>query len=207
MNLDFDDVTALWQQEPSAAESRAFEQLARQASRKARLMQYAEVGLGAVLIACVLIALSFDAAPATVAIGALIVLAVGWSAWSRNFAAEVRRIVDTSDRERLLDSAVEDARRRLRHSTIGILLLPPGFLLGVLLKYSLGSQGDLGGFFRSFLASLAGGWGLFSLLLVLLALAYFVRGNLRLRRDLARLDELRLGYREEARLDRDSNQN
>jgi len=202
--MDFDDIADLWQQEPSADESRAFEQLARRASRKARLMQFAEVGLGAVLIACVLIALSLDAAPATVAIGALIVLAVSWSAWSRNFAAEVRRIVHTSDRERLLDRAVESARRRLRHSTIGIVLLPPGFVLGVLLKYSAGAQGDLRGFLTRFFASLSTGWGLASLLLVLLALAYFLRGNQRLRRDLARLQQLQRGYREEARLDRES---
>lgn len=202
--MDFDDIADLWQQEPSADESRAFEQLARQASRKARLMQYAEIGLGAVLIACVLIALSLDAAPATVAIGALIVLAVSWSAWSRNFAAEVRRIVDASDRERLLETAVESAAKRLRHSTLGIALLPPGFLLGVLLKYSASTQGNLHGFGSNFLSSLSSGWGLISLLLVLLALAWFLRGNLRLRRDLARLRELQQGYREEARLDRES---
>lgn len=202
--MDFDDVADLWQQEPSAEESRAFEQLADRASRKARLMQYAELGLGAALIACVLIALSLDAAPATIAIGALIVLAVSWSAWSRNFAAEVRRMVGTSDRERLIAAAVESARRRLRQSTIGILLLPPGFMLGVLLKYSAVAKGDLRGFLSGFVASLSSGWGLASLLLVLLALAYFLRGNLRLRRDLARLRQLQEGYREEARLDRET---
>jgi hypothetical protein len=199
---DFDELARLWTQEQSPEEQREFQRLARRAGRRAKALEYAEHGMGALLILAVLAAFFLNSEPATLIVGGLTVAAILWAGWRRHHRREAQ-LIDAGDREAMLDHALRNARARRNRSAAGLALIAPGFLLGALFKYSVQNGGEIGGFLAAFVASVTSvGWGLAGLIVLLLAMAWLLRSHLAIRRELARLEALRAEYREEARLDR-----
>lgn len=197
---DFDELARLWTQEQSPEEERAFQLLARRVGRRARLWQVAEIAAGLVLILAVAAAMLTAADRSTLAVGALVVVAILWAGWKRRLNA-VAMLVDTAGCAAMLDSAVRNGRASLRRSRLGLMLLAPGYLLGALLKYSLQNDG-VDGFLSAFAASLRGFWpGWAGLSLLAAILAYLARSHLRMRREVARLEMMRDQYRAESALD------
>lgn len=198
---DFDEIARLWQQEPSPDEERAFQQMARKASGRARWLDRAETGLAILLVAAVLIALFLAPEPATIAVGILTVVAISWSSWKRHMLGQVDAMVVDGDRRSFIDAAVAQVAASLRRSTFGLWLLLPGILLGALLRHSYDREGFDG--FGEALLSAAADWpiGPAVVAAMILSFALLVRSNLRLRGELKRLRNLRDEYRREAKLD------
>lgn len=198
---DFDELARLWKQEHSAEEERVFQRLARRAERRAKALEYAEHGMGGLLILAVLAAFFLNSEPATLIVGGLTVAAILWAGWKRHHRREAR-LIDAGNREAMLEHAVRNARASRKRSAAGLALIAPGFLLGALFKYSVQNGGEIAGFLPAFIASVTRvGWGMAGLLLLLLAIAWLLRSHLAIRRELAQLEALRAEYREEARLD------
>lgn len=199
---DLDDFAALWRGEPTAEEQKALEILARRASRRARITQRLEIGVGILLLLAVALALLASPAPAALFASAAFAAGLIWSSWKRYHLNEVARILDTSDREVLIESALASSRARLRHSMLGISLLIPGYILGAATKYAL-IEGHLMGFIETLLAHTipSSRTGVIALLLLAAVMAYLVRGHLKLRRENDNLRALRDQYRAEAQLD------
>ena len=199
---DFDELARLWKQEHSAEEERMLQLLARNAGRQGKALQYAELGMGALLIAAIFVAFFVDSAPATLIVGGLVVAAVVWAGWKRHHR-QAALLIDHSDRLALLESAVRNGRAGLRRSALGIALLVPGFLLGALFKFSVQSGGAVEDFLPVFIASISRvGPGMAGAGLLLLALLYLLRMHGARRREVDRLESLLAEYREEALLDR-----
>lgn len=196
---DFDDLAELWTQEPAAEERRAFESLARTVSRRARLLYYAELGIAFFLVIGVLIALFLDRNPATAALVVLVVAAIGWSSWRRFHVQRVALLVDSRDRQSLLAGAVKSAEGRLRHSTLGLVLLVPSFLLGFALRGTIVTDFEF--VMRTLERSLREPAGLVGIVAITLLLAHFIRQNIHLRRELKQLRALQAEFREEEALE------
>jgi hypothetical protein len=201
MTSEFEEFSLLWAYEPDAEEQRIFESLARTVSRRAKLIYHIELGLAVLLVVGLIAALFLDKKPATSALVVLVITAVGWSSWKRYNIHQVALIMDCSDRESLLSSAIESAEARLRQAKLSFMLLVPSFFLGLALR------GTMAGSFSSFLEKL---WLSFiqpltvvGAVAIFLVLVYFGRQIVRLRRELRRLKVLRGEYREEAALDGD----
>lgn len=201
---DFDELARLWTQEQSPEEEHMFQQLARRAGRRAKALQHAETGVGILLILTVVIGVAINAAPATAIIGALIVIAIIWTAWRRNLG-RIAMLADDGDRQAMLESALRSGRASLRRSRLGIALVLPGYLLGTLLKYSIQHDGRIDGFPAAFRTSLADlGAGSAGAVLVLAMLVYLIRSHVRMAGQVRRIALLLGEYQEEARLDEQS---
>ena len=204
-NAEFDDLArSLWQEEPSEEEQRAFRQLARRASLRARLLRHADLAFAAMLSLAILIALIFNPEPATAAIGILVVIALCWSSWKRHLLGRMPADGGSPDRGELLRAAVLTASASLRRSTIGLIAMLPCLLLGALLGHSYRSEGRLDGFLGAFSAAVLQPSGGGIALVAILSFAVLIRGNWRLRRELRRLEILQDEYGREAERDRRS---
>lgn len=194
---DLHDIARLWLDEPTPQEQVEFRDLAGQAMRRARFLQYAELAWALLLMLAATIATLLSPAPATVAIGALCVAALGGSAWKRHRLADAALLVTSGDRGDFVELEARRVRARLRHSSLGLWLFLPGFLGGALFAHRVIKGGGL----DSFLLAVRGGAGSVpGVLLLLFAGGYWLvllRGNRRIRRQLARLEALRHAYRAE----------
>lgn len=198
---EFDDLARLWQQEPTPEEQALFARLARRTSRRARMVERAEVGVGALLIVGVVAYSIWHSAPAaSLLVAAAIIVATIWSSWRRHVLARHARLIGGNDRREILASGVASARASLKRSAIGMVLLVPGFVLGAMLKYSA-MNGSLDGILAAEIASWSHPRGRLSHVVVLIVLIYLGQVHLRLRRELKRLETLLGQYRDEARLD------
>lgn len=197
----FDDIAALWKQEPDAEERRTFEALARRTGWRARLLRYLDIGLALFVLIGVLLALLWDRGPATVALVLLCIVAIVWSNWKRHKLRQVALALDTSNREAFVATAMESVRARLRSSSMWIVLLLPSVALGLALIAAATKPPTLGWFLgdvvRRFTSPSGVAWAVFLALLII----YFGMVNLRLRRELERLKSLENQYREEAARD------
>jgi hypothetical protein len=201
MTSEFEELSLLWAHEPDAEEQRIFESLARTVSRRAKLIYYIELGLAFFLVIAVTAIVFLDPKPATLALVVLAIAALGWSSWKRYNLHQVEMIIDCSDREALIASALESAEARMRQSKLSFLLLVPSFFLGLALRGT--TAGSFGLFVHTLWQSFVQPLTLVGAAAVFLLLLYFAREVLRLRRELRRLKGLQRQYREEAALDGD----
>lgn len=198
MNQDFDRFEQLWQQEPADEEIRLFRKLAARAGRKGRALQYAEWGLALLLIAGALAVLFLEPAPATLIVVFLIVTGILWSSWKRSQLAQAAAMLDRSSREALIQSAEKSAKAQLKNSALGLVLIVPGWMLGIALKGMMLLDGNISDFLNAFLGSFTKPPGIASAAVVAAIFAILVQRHLRLRRELRRLVLLREQYRQEA---------
>lgn len=199
---DLDEFARLWREEPSQEESEAFRQLAGKAARRARLAGYAELGTTAVIGAAILMALLVAKAALTVAIGMVLLVVLVWSARKRHMLRQVAIIISSSDGGSLVEKEIVKTRADLRRTTIGLFLYPPAVPLGHMLVNSVATGGSLENYWEVLVQDLTGGpvgWWLAALFA--LFLAYQLSAIFRLKRELRRLEGLRVEYEEELRLD------
>lgn len=201
---EYEDFASLWVDEPDDIERALFERIARKAERRARLMQYLEIGVAAVLVAAMTGLLLWHRQPTTSLLALAVAGAVGWSSWKRYRFHQHALFLDGTGRETMLASAVERTRARLRASALGLVLLVPSWLLALALKGTMEMGGDFDRFLVQFLPSLSRTPGLAAIVGMLLLLGYFGRAHIRLRRELGRLESLLEQYRSESALDRKS---
>jgi len=193
-----EDFAHLWKTEPTEQEREAFRIMGRRASRRARLLEQADRVLAGLLVLALLIAVSTAPRPATLAIGALIVIAIGWSRRRRQLLGQTSLIARAGDPQAFIRLASEDVRGALQRSTLGLGLLLPSVLLGALLRFSYGHDGDLAGFWNAVATSATKWpWGPMLLIWLLLFTLLLARGNFVLRRELRRLRGLERDYRRE----------
>lgn len=195
-----DDLASLWQREPDAEETRLFAEMARSTGRRAWLLDKVEFGTSLVLSIAIFVFLLLNGTLISIAIGAVIIAAIAWSTWQRHRLMRQSGRFDERSRQAFLDSAVGSAKAAVRRSTIGTALLIPGFALGTMLKYSA-IEGTLRGYLDAEVSTWSNAHGWLSHGLVFAALIYFVSVNLKLRRQLERVETLRREYVEELKLD------
>jgi hypothetical protein len=199
---EFSDLAALWCAPAPPAERSELEQLARRTPGRARLVLVAEIAFAAIIALCIAAAMVWRLGPATLLTGSLILLLLGWSAWSRHRLGSLAMLADRSDRLAFVGSLVRAKEAELRRSAIGLALILPGTMLATMLSFQV-QVGDAQLSFAEFIPQVMLTLrGILALALLGSAITLLTLAHLRLIGELTRLHALAREYAEEARLER-----
>lgn len=201
---DFDDLAALWAEEPAAEEQAELVGLAQRVSWRAMLLQYWDVGLGVAIAFGAVLAVLLQPAPVTLAIGLVAAGGLFWSTWKRHLLKkQVALLLGVSERTHLLDVEIRRVTTDLHRAVVGLFATPAAITLFAVLTYSLDHGGSLAGLGQAMTeklsGSLAGPAVVAAMLTLMIQQVQIVR---RLRRELRRLQIVSGEYRDEAQLDR-----
>ena len=197
-DIDLDRLGVVWRQQPDPAELAELLRSAEAVRRRARLSQIIDVVTAIVVAGVVALLVLRNAKPDTLIIGggAILLLLYSTIRQRRVRAAELKSLTGTT--EQMLDQSIERLRLKLKNARSGLFLLPPAFLIGILVAYVADS--NAGGEFTTRMANnptlskvIQVGAGI---VFVLMAV-YFVRLFRTGRRELERLTALREAYRQE----------
>ncbi len=185
---DFNDLQALWQTSDLAVEQRV-EVMSQRVLKRQRLLEFAEILLGAGLILFVMItALNVGTAMAA-SIGLSISLLIIYSAWSRFRLRRIEELVDVRGQHAYLVQLLVGARARLRRLVAGLALFIPGLVLGNLFSSATGISDEQ---LRTFLhVAVPGGLVvgvLFLLATIIVPIALLGRGIMRQRKQIKQLE-------------------
>lgn len=197
-SVEFDQLAALWKQEPDAFERRELAGLARRATRTARFLQYAEFVVGLLLGLGILAALFVQPVPLSLALGLPVVVTVFWYSWKSHALGNLALLVDRSGRDAFVESMARSKAAHLARSTIGLCLFLPTIVVTSMAIHSW-KGGTLDGYVQAMALAMTKTGGIVTMVVLLVALLLFIRTNLRLRQELGRLQLLCGEYREETR--------
>lgn len=199
---EYRDLAALWSASAVDRDRSDFAQAVKRTPKAARAAIWGDLAVVALLAGTIVAAIVWNLGSATLLLGSLILLVLGWSAWKRHHLGNIALLIDTRDRLSFLASSVEAKRAELNRSAIGLSLILPSTLLTMLFGFTLrGEQGD--GELAAFLSAvLTTPRGLISLGFLACALLLLSLSHARLKGELKRLLMLRDDYANEAELDR-----
>lgn len=198
---DFEEYAALWHAAPDPDEQERIGALVRGARRRGRLLGYADLAMGALVVLCTGLGFVMQPAPATAIIAGLLIASTLWVSWKRRALRQMTRTLGSSDRGSFLEIATRNATANLRRLVLSLYLLPIFALMAVLFKISIRHGGKL----EHPLAALAE-WaistrGTFSLIGIAVIMALLLRSRRKVKAELRSLENLGREYRREAALD------
>lgn len=197
---DDEDLALLWR-ETGEEDSVIVRALARRAGWQGRAFQFAELGLGTLLLIAVAVAIGSNGAPATLLFGLLLAAAVVWQLWKRRTLYEASHAEGLVEREALLRAAHGRSARELRQARWALLLFPLGFGLAAFMKAAAATDGDFTHAAAALWAATATPETRTALLALAIGEVYFIHRSLRLATELRRIATLREEYRREAAID------
>lgn len=198
---EYNELASLWSTSSPPDDERELERLARRTPRLARLAQWGELAVVAMLAVTIGAAIIWRLGPATLLTGSLILLLLGWSAWRRHHLGTIALLIDESDRLSFVRSTLRAREAELNRSALGLALILPGTLLTMLLGFSLREspgEGDLPAFLAAVLSTPR---GLIAVAFLASAVLLLTLSHLRLVAELEKLRRLRDAYAEETRRD------
>lgn len=202
------DLSAVWEDAAPADERRGLDALARRTPRLARATLWGELAAVILLAGTIVLAMVWKLGTATLLLGSLILLMLGWSAWKRHHLGAIAMLVEEGDRLSFTARLALAKQAELNRSAIGLVLILPGMLLTMSLGFVIRGEaqeaaggaagGDLLGFVTAILATPRGRvvLGFLSCAILMLTLAH-----LRLAGELRRLRALERDYAAEAARD------
>jgi len=191
------ELAHLWGESSPVGDEEEVARLARAIPRRARIAQWGELAVVALLCAGILGAVMWSRGPVTVLTGGVLLVLLGWSARKRHHLGNVALLIDDTDRLTFVRSSVCAKEAELRRSGLGLALIVPGFVIAVLLGISVQNpQGtiDIG---ASLLTAAGSMRGIISLACVAAAAIVLSRSYMRVRSELARLRQLERQYSDE----------
>lgn len=199
----FEEFADLWQA-PEENEQEVFEALARRARRHGRLLGYADLAFGLVIVAGTVLGIFMTPHPMVIVAAMLLLAATALVTWQRRKLRQMSSTLNTTDRASFLASSIRNANANLRRVNLSIVFAPSGIALAVLFKLNMRDEH----FWEHPLADIAG-WamslrGLFGLSVLAVILLLMTRSRRRIRRELRRLQQLERDYAEERQLEKES---
>ncbi len=198
---EYRELAALWGDSAPPADQEEVARLARATPRRARLAQWSELALVALIFAAIGASLAWNVGAATMFTGGLLLALLGWSAWKRHHLKNVTLLIDETNRLSFIRSSVRAKEAELRRSALGLALILPGIVIAMLWGFSVrypAGDVELGAFL---LGVVTGPVGLVTFGCVLAAALILSMAHMRMRGELAKLRRLQEQYAEEARRD------
>ena len=197
---EYRELAALWGDSTPADDQREVEQLALRTRGRARMAQWGELAVVALLFAGIAAAIMWNSGPATLLTGGLLLVLLAWSGWKRHRLADVALMIDERDRLSFIRSSVMAKAAELRRSALGLALILPGIVISMLWGFSLLYPGGEN-FFSVLAAVMTSPRKLAVFGLVFVAVLILSRSHMRIRRELTQLRRLQEEYCIEARRD------
>jgi hypothetical protein len=198
---EYRELADLWGESAPVGDQQEVERLARTTPRRARMAQWGELAVVALLFAAIGASVVSSLGPGTMLTGSLLLVLLGWSAWKRHQLANLALLIDQSDRLSFVRSSVQAKEAELRRSGLGLALILPGVVIALLWGFSLRHPDggvELGDFL---LAVITAPRGLVTYGCVIAAVVILSVLHVRLRGELAELRRLQQQYADEARRD------
>lgn len=198
---EYRELASLWGDAAPLDDQQEVARLALATPRRARMAQWGELAVVALLFAAIGASIVWSLGPATMLTGGLLLVLLGWSAWKRHHLANVALLIDQSDRLSFVRSSVRAKEAELRRSGLGLALILPGVVIALLWGFSLrypDGEGQLAAFLLEVVTAPR---GLITYGCVLAAVVVLSLMHRRLRAELAELRRLQQQYADEARKD------
>lgn|GEM_PF-2238634 len=197
------ELADLWSESAPADDQRELARLARRTPRVARMAQWGELAVVALLGATIIASFVWSLGPATMLTGSLLLVLLAWSAWKRHHLTNISLLIDERDRLSFIRSSVRAKEAELNRSALGLALIFPGITIAMLWGFSLrhpaSGEGDLGAFLVMIMTAPR---GLITLAFVSCGVLMLSLAHVRVRSELGQLRELQQAYCEEERRDR-----
>ena len=198
---DLDDLATLWRADPEPAERDELEQLARQARRRGRLVDFVDLAMVVLVIGGSIFAVFAARSPLLMAAALVLIVATVWLTWKRRTIRQMTRDLVTTDRDGFLAGSIRHARANLRRNTLSLVAFPLIVPLAVLLKRAAKAGGDPQAAFTGLVEWAGSQRGLITLTVLSLMILFLLRSRHKHRAELRRLEDLRRAYEVEARRD------
>lgn len=199
-DAELERLALLWRR-ADPAERAMFEQVARRARLRARLIGYGDFVLFVVIFILLSVVVLRHWSLTSVATAIAILAVITWLNWRRRLYREQARTIDTSDRGRFLDTSITGARARLRALLLGLYLTLPLMLLTILFLISAEEGIGLDAAMAHVPGRLQSRRGVIFVLCFLLPVLWVIPVRKRVKAEIERLELLKRDYEEERRLD------
>ena len=144
---DLDDLVGLWTEEPTAGEREELSSVAARVVTRDSIHRHADLGLGLLIAAGVLVALLVEPSPVSLGVGLVAAATLLWSTWQRHrLTQEIDLLLRIDDRFDLIERQIRRVAGKLLHARLGLWAAPPVMMLFAMLTYSMGNDGSLAGF-------------------------------------------------------------
>lgn len=198
---EYRELASLWGDAAPVGDQQEVARLAEATPRRARLAQWGELAVVALLFAGIGASIVWSLGPATMLTGGMLLVLLAWSAWKRHHLANLALLIDPSDRLSFVRSSVQAKEAELRRSGLGLALILPGVVIALLWGFSLRhphGEAQLGAFLLDVVTAPRGlvTYGCVAVAVVILGLVHR-----QLRSELAELRRLQQQYADEARRD------
>ena len=200
---DLRELAELWQQ-PDGDAQELFEAVARKARFRARFLGYADLALGLLLVAGMVLGTIMVPGPVTAGIAVLLISATIWVSFKRRALRQMSLTLDTNDRHSFIRVAARSARANYRRLTLGLWLFPPFALLAVLFKLSWRQGGELHDPLQALALWAVSTRGIIGLCGIAVIVGLLLRSWRKTRAEIRRLEALDRDYRDEDRMDGDA---
>jgi len=198
---ELDDLAALWRVDPDPGEREELEQLARQARRRGRLVDFVDLAMLALLIGGSIVAAFAIQNPLLLVAAAVVIVATVWLTLKRRKIRQMARSLNTADRRSFLESSIGNVKANLRRNLLSLIVFPLFAPVVVLLKVGARTGGDPGAMVVVLLEWAGSVRGLITLSIGFVLMAFVYRARRRHRSELKELLHLRAAYEDEARRD------
>ena len=195
---DLQGFADLWR-EPDAAESEEFKAMARKARQRGRVLAYLDITGVALLVGSVLLSLFMKPGATTVAAAVVLLITTVVVMRKRRQIRQMTRALDTASREAFVETSINIATANLTRARLALVMFPVGVVLAVIFKMSVRVGGRTDLILPAFLEWAPSPRGIATFVVLALLFAWVVRTNLRAKRELTALEEVRALYAEEAR--------
>ena len=199
---DLQDLADLWRETDSAEPPQAFEAMARKARRRGRIFAWLDFAAVAFILGTSLIGIFME--PGTITMVAAIALIVTTIVVTRKRRQinQMTRTLDTASRAAFIDTSISNAAANLRRARLSLAFFPLGAICALTYKMGLRAGGRTELIPATFVEWVQTPRGVITLALLALLFAWGLRTARRTRRELRRLEALRIAYSEEDRRDR-----
>jgi len=199
-DFDLDRLGEVWRAQPDAAEMAALQRSAEQVRRRARLGQFTDFGLAALVSTVVLVLMLSNPKVETGILGAAAIALMLFSSVRQRQLRRLELKSLTGSAEEMLDQSIARLQTTVKRTLLNLFVVPPGLALGIAFGAALNSGSGSNLLARFSENPWLGGRGIvaaaFALAVVLLS-AYLVQNLRRSRRELERLQAMREDYRRE----------
>ena len=198
---DLQNFAELWKETDAGEQQQAFETMARKARRRGRIFAWLDFAAVAFILGTSLVGVLMEPGTITMLTAIALIVTTIVVTRKRRQIKQMTRTLDTASREAFIDTSISNATANLRRTRLSLAFFPIGVGIALAYKMALRAGGRTELVAVTFVEWVQAPRGIITMALLALVFAWGLRTARRIRRELRRLEELRVAYSEEERND------